>query len=231
VILLVAVKSCWRDYHAGFHDAIRETWAKDFPSNVIVRFFMGVRPERDGSILKKDEVEINSKDDYISLPFKTREICKWIGGKRIDHAYLCDNDTYVIPKKLLALPYELSDYAGYLCQGPSEIGTRFNYRDHQGSYERLAPWCSGGVGYFLSQKAAIAIANSYPTVWAEDMYAGQVMGDEYDDKNAVISALDINNTAAFHFRKSKLFPQWTPDLLRRAYREGGLDKIYAEARQ
>jgi hypothetical protein len=39
--LAVCVKSCNRDKANGCHQAIRETWGKDFPSNVDVRFFVG----------------------------------------------------------------------------------------------------------------------------------------------------------------------------------------------
>ena len=52
--LLIAIKSCERDMLNGCHTAIRETWGKDFPPNVDVRFFVG----NGSASLKSDEVRL-----------------------------------------------------------------------------------------------------------------------------------------------------------------------------
>src|SRR5277367_5778409 len=106
--LLVAIKSCQRDKVSGCHQAIRDTWGKDFPADVDVRFFVG------GSeiSLLADEVLVPVIDDLVNLPLKVREIAKYAIDKNYDFAYICDVDTFVIPKRLLASGFENYDYLG-----------------------------------------------------------------------------------------------------------------------
>lgn len=230
-MLLVAVKSCHRDRKAGLHDAIRGTWGKDLgKKNVMLRFFMGANPDtREGTPLRNDEVVLDCDDTYAALPHKTRGICQWTMSKIIHNVFLCDCDTFVIAKELLALPFELPDYAGSFKNGEEEIGQTFHYQDHMGDYPNCYTWASGGFGYFLSIKAAQEIAESFPQVWAEDMYVGQVLGPEIAKGWMMAMALDMAGKATYHFRKSPKFPEFTPELLYRMYRDGGPENIYREA--
>lgn len=231
--LIVAVKSCHRDRDAGFHDAIRGTWGKDLKARgVDVRFFVGQTGDnRRDPLLKSDETMVDAPDDYMNLPFKTRRACQWIVGKIYDNAFFCDNDTYVDVPLLLQLPYEGSDFAGHFCRGPAETTSRFDYRDHMGFYPQSYPWCSGGIGYFLSRRAIDLVADTPPMVWAEDMYVGQVIGPEVHENDWTVTHLLMNGFATSHFRKSTKFTQFTPELLYRAYQEKGFQGIYGEAAQ
>jgi hypothetical protein len=227
--LLVAVKSCHRDRKAGFHDAIRGTWGKEFGPGAVVKFFMGKNPdEREGSPLKNDEVVLDCLDDYMSLPFKTREICGWQRSRLLDYTFLCDCDTIVQAKKLLALPYKSLDYGGYF-RGDDDLSQTFRYEDHIGVYPECHHWASGGLGYFLSKDAANEVADVFPGYWAEDLFVGQVIGPLAQKGILRTERLDMMS-AVWHFRKSKKFPDFTPELLYRMHREGGPEKIYEEAR-
>src|ERR1700722_15841442 len=115
--LLVAVKSCNQHRDLGHHNVIRETWGKSLD----VKFFLG------GGMGKNepDELRLDCPDDYHSLPLKTREICKWAMGKKVDHLFICDTDSYVIPSKLLTCGYEQYDYAGKIDR---EFGVPFAYQ-------------------------------------------------------------------------------------------------------
>jgi hypothetical protein len=236
--LIVAVKSCQRDKDAGFHDAIRETWGRDLKQKgVQVMFFIGLppgtasmgHPQGYSQVLQRDEFVVNAADDYNSLPFKTRGICQWATSKVFTHLFLCDNDTIINPKALLALPYEPFDYSGHFRGGQAEVGVTFHYHDHMGDYPECHPWASGGIGYFISKHAAELIAETYPKIWAEDMFVGQVLGKEIMKGNMLGQALHMNGLATWHFRKSKMYPEFTPDLLRRAHREGSPENIYEES--
>src|SRR5579859_8051598 len=112
--LLIAVKSHFGAMEAGAHDAIRNTWGQALRGRAQVRFFMGRTSSEIGGMSKSlhpnvqnsynpksDEVILDCPDDYHSLPLKTRAICKWAMDRKIDHLFLCDNDTYVNPKKIL----------------------------------------------------------------------------------------------------------------------------------
>lgn len=170
--LIIAVKSCERDKLRGDHDLIRSTWGKDARAlGVDVKFFVG----SSFSKYESDEVHLKCEDDYNSLPFKTREICKWASGKLIDHVFLCDTDTFLIPRLMPKTGY---DYAGKITK---PIGKPFAYthvtrEGQQEIHPRCFPWASGGYGYFLSRRAATAVAYEYPTSVCEDLWVGQVVG-------------------------------------------------------
>lgn len=241
--LIVCVKSCFRDRKAGFHDAIRETWGKDLKTlGVEVKFFLGHNGHpvnrhvqatdiaTEAPNLQRDETMVDAKDDYNSLPHKTRGIAKWAANRMFDHLFLCDSDTIINPYALVQLPFEIADYAGHFRGGQVELGQTFFYEDHKGQYPECYTWASGGIGYFISKQAATVIADTFPKVWAEDMYVGQCLGPLIRNGSFLGLALGINNVATWHFQKSVKFPEFTPDLLRRAHREGGPVKIYKEAR-
>jgi hypothetical protein len=213
--LVVAVKSCVRDMERGFHTVIRETWGRKLEGKARLLFFIGT-PERPVS-LKADEIVVDAPDDYMSLPKKTQEICRWALGQDLTHIFLCDNDTIVNAEDFMAVPYYQYDYSGHFCRTP--INRQFDYKDRFGEYPNCYPWCSGGVGYFLSQKACKKIANTDPQVWAEDVYVGQALGPDINI-GALKAGLVSMEDAAHHFVKSKKYPACTPILLRRIQKEG-----------
>ena len=172
--LAICVKSCQADQDRGLHDAIRATWGKDAKTlGIDVRFFVAASPVTHQS----DEIHLKCQDDYNSLPFKTREICRWANGKTFSHIFLCDTDTAVSPRKLLASGFEKFDYAGKIDR---PLGVPFVYEtiSRDGVREVLPryPWASGGYGYFLSRKAFTMVTAEYPTTWAEDLWVGQILG-------------------------------------------------------
>lgn len=177
--LIVAVKSCHRDRDRGSHDAIRSTWGAELRKfGVETRFFMGVN-DRPSSPLQRDEVEVQCADSYAELPFKTREICRWASGKMLDQIFLTDNDTLVIPNRLVALAAG-ADYAGRF-HWPHNVTKSHTAtsKKEQGSLTETQPRCYGyasGAGYYLSRKAAAIVAYEFPNSWAEDLWVGQVMG-------------------------------------------------------
>ena len=213
--LLIAVKSCLRDLDRGCHDVIRATWGKSLPPGVLLRFFVGAEANsRVSRNFKSDEVLLDCPDDYMSLSFKTREICRWTTTKMVSHVFLCDNDTFLIPKKLLLSGYENYDYMGKFTQ--PKIGTRFDYSDIgpdgvERQYPRAHPWASGGFGYFLSHYACGEVADEYPLpkIWAEDMWVGQVMGDLYSTGDAKLAHSD-HGVYSWHFPQRTFKSSYDP---------------------
>lgn len=93
--------------------------------------------------------DLGVPDDYGHLPEKTRAICKYAEG--FDYLFKCDTDTYASISRLLASGFEQYDYSGYVLD---------------------SGYCSGGAGYWLSQKAMRIVAEQ-PIVWEyEDMQVG-----------------------------------------------------------
>lgn len=173
--LMICIKSCEQDKKRGFHDLIRQTYGKDLkPLGIDLKFFVG----KSFSQYQSDEVHLNCPDDYNSLPFKTREICKWASGKVLDYIYLADTDTFLIPKKMLESGFEGYDYVGKI---DKPLGKPFQYehQDREGNKEihpRCFAWASGGFGYFLSKRAFTYIAYEHPSSVCEDLWVGQAIG-------------------------------------------------------
>jgi hypothetical protein len=218
--LMIAVKSCRHDLDRGCHDVIRATWGQALRGKALVRFFVGhtgsdyfmTHPRSDARTLQSDEVLVDAADDYHALPHKTRAICSWALTKNIDHVFLCDTDTYVNPKKILACGYERYDYTGKISR---PLGVTFPYEatDRNGITEFIQncyPWASGGFGYFLSKEAAGLVADNYPKTWAEDLWVGQVLGP--DIKQGSLTALDLPAGAySAHFPSAKFGSGYDPN--------------------
>jgi hypothetical protein len=198
--LLIAVKSCCSDANRSYHKTIRDTWGKDTVAlGIDLRFFVGEGIlQSEGT---EDVVQLAIKDDYQSLPYKTREICRYAVARGYDYVLLCDTDTYIIPRLLLQVGFEKYDYYG-LIQRP--LGQAFSYdaidrhgAHHPGTYY---PWASGGFGYFLSKRAANIIAHVEPDSWAEDLWVGQVMNEQYNHGRLTIGdAKNMVGQCTWHF--------------------------------
>jgi len=203
--LMVCVKSCLRDFDRGAHDTIRGTWGNALRDlGIPTKFFVGQPTDiRRAYKLQSDEVMIGAKDDYMSLPYKTREICRWIRGKLVDYIYVVDIDTFIYAKAFAAFKYELYDYAGYML-GNDEPGARYRYvaKDPNGVpevHENCYQWASGGYGYFLSQKAFDEVSGASPTSWAEDLWVGQVLGP-FVAGHEMLSTNIPKNVISTHYR-------------------------------
>jgi len=197
VRILLAVKSCQAHCIAGYHEAILNTWGKNVPSSVNLQFFIG---DTEGYFESKDNqtIYLDAPDDYMSLPLKTKAIVRWSLWNQYDYTFLCDTDTFIIPDRLLRCGFEKFDYSGRF--GTEHLaGITFHYQDPKGNYLDCHPWASGGVGYFLSRKAAEIIVRKQPKVWAEDMFVGQALGPHIQTGVITASDLSIECQCAWHF--------------------------------
>lgn len=199
--LLLAVKSCRRDQQTGCHEAIRETWGKDLPEGVDVRFFMG----GEGHIwMDKDEVLLPVPDDYWTLTPKTKGICEYAVQNNYDHVYTCDTDTYLVPRRMLDSGFDEFDYSGgHLCHGEhgKQLGVPYpGWTSPQGGVaDPFYAYMSGGVGSFVSAKAARILALTKYYHHSEDVWVGQVLGP-FIQQGALTGAVLTNfeHYAAWH---------------------------------
>ena len=101
-----------------------------------------VSPQQHGRI--GTELQIPCPDDYDSLPQKTAAWCRWaIKHRDFDHLFKCDDDTYIVPRRLLNIDLSHTPYIGHKW--------RHTLNDGHGH-------ASGGAGYFLDRNAAKVIA-------------------------------------------------------------------------
>lgn len=204
--LLVAVKSCNRHALEGYHQAIRDSWGQDVRPPAELRFFVGM--PGDYTNWKPDETQVHEDDNYDELPRKTRAILRWFLERDYQYIFLCDTDTFVKPDELIRCGFETCDVAGRFGHHP-EIGTTFEHRDDRGNYVPVChPWPSGGVGYFLSRRAARYVVDTEPISWAEDFYVGQATGPYI--QTGELTARDLPKfeaNVAWHFPRKLHFGQ------------------------
>lgn len=193
--LLIAVKSCHVHAQQGYNEIIRQTWGK----HCSPVFFMGTS-YTDSIPSRIDEVILNVTDNYESLPHKTREILKYFLLGDWTHIFLCDTDTYIRPEALMKTGFEKYDVSGRFGNSPA-IGTTFEHTDARGNFiKNCHPWPSGGVGYFLSRKAAHIVTMTEPMSWAEDFYVGQATGPLIQSGELkAVDLPDFEGAAAWHF--------------------------------
>ena len=199
--LLLAVKSCRRDMQVGCHVAIRETWGANLPEGVDVRFFMG----GDGPILMEaDELLLPVPDDYWTLTPKTKGICAYTVEHGYDYVYPCDTDTYLIPSRMLESDFAHYDFSGgHLCHGEhgKVLGVPYPkwVSPLGGIADPFYAYMSGGVGQFISRKAAQVLATTDYYHHSEDVWVGQVLGP-FIERNEMTGAVLVNfeGYAAWH---------------------------------
>lgn len=163
---LVAVMSCEANRHRVRE--IRETWLKD-ADNIDVRFFFGTTTpfqlSLDLDTRHRDEIYLDVPDDYNSLPLKVQGALNWAIANSYTNTFKTDDDTLVIPARLLKSGYFAHDYTGRLNSGaPCEY------------YNPVRGWASGGPGYWLSTRAMKAVTNAtWNGDWAEDRWVGNTL--------------------------------------------------------
>jgi hypothetical protein len=133
---LIAILSCHAQ--AEQDQVCRDTWLKGHATDY--KFFLGRDPNfgAGGKVPKDDEEFLDCPDDYLSLPFKTQAICGYALRHDCTHLFKCDNDTYVNISRLLASGFAAHDYTGYDWNG-------------------CGGYCSGGPGYWLTQKSMAVV--------------------------------------------------------------------------
>ena len=208
--ILIAVESCFRDLQNGSHQVIRETWGKDLDSSVDLRFFIG-GAER--LLLQEDEIQLDVKDDYDNLPYKTKEIFRWGWTKGYDFIFKCDVDSFLVPSKLLSCNFKSYDYVGFFTSN-SEIPYLY---------------ASGGHGYFLSRRAAEVIASSAPDLTKrhlqnEDLWVGYTLGSKIQEGLLTkFQPPNFKDYASWHMNRNREGSKVNHEWLREKYVEHSLD--------
>lgn len=165
----ILISSCKRDVFNGANQAIRDTWGAD--SAIPYFFLLG---KENGITMQRDEIVLDVPDDYLSLPFKSREGKRWALATGFDFFFQCFTDTFIDTERLAASGYEKHDYTGNLA-----VGWKISF-------------AHGGPGYWTSKKCAKVLidraieGNHFPeTDRYEDQWTGRILGGSvqcWDDK-------------------------------------------------
>jgi hypothetical protein len=198
----IVVKSCQRDKYAGCHAAIRETYGKNLPEGVNLYFVMG-GPKPDN--LLPDELWFDVDDGYWELLPKVKSASKYIVDNNYDYVYFCDTDSYLVVEKLLQSGFEKYDFSGgHLCgrnNGENQFGVKYSaYKDNQGAtLPHLYVYLSGGVGFFVSNRAAKDLAETPLYFHSEDVWVGQVLGPKIEAGEMTAAVLPfVEHHSAWH---------------------------------
>jgi hypothetical protein len=181
--LLFMVQSCHRDRNRGDHQLIRHGWAK-YTANIV--FFIGGEKPTD---LASDEIWVDAPDDYAHLSHKTRAAYKWALEHGFECVYKTDTDTTVYP--IAVYKYLGYDFVGNFhgMPGTQVVATK------AGSDKEELIYIYPGGDYLVSKKALELLVKAEPTDWAEDWWAGQVLGPHI---HRGLEALNVDDMCTHH---------------------------------
>ena len=159
--ILIAILSCRA--HAAYQQAQRDTWIKDIPARVDLKYFVGHSENLapDEVFLGEDAIQPErGLKLYPTLPDKIKLLCGWALDHGYDYLYKTDTDTAVSVTNLLNSGFESHDYSGGYNQ------------------ETTGEFASGGAGYWLSRKAMQIVVNSTVASWAEDVFVALALKEK-----------------------------------------------------
>lgn len=196
---LIAVISYQGDAENGNHDRIRTTWGKDVPAaGADLKFFIGRRSP--GFVPKSDEVLIPWQETRPCIhpwwssvegccedfwQVLTKNILRWSLVEGYDFIFLCENDTFIVPRKLMASEFEKYDLSGHFIPADG-ITTKYDWPEPS--------------GYFLSSQAAAFLLQQPKDHLSVGIYAGQRLGPIIREGLLTTYELPIWQNGHWHFR-------------------------------
>lgn len=196
--VLIGVISFQGDAENGNHDKIRQTWGKDTATaGADLRFFLGRRDKQ--YVPKPDEVLIPWQEDgtrKCQHPYWTavenccveywqvlyRGILDWSLRNGYDYTFLAENDTFLIPRKLMKTGFENYDFSGWMMYTHSDKPNEF--------------YAEPG-GYFVSRKAAEIVLATEPN----HLHFENLVTNVLKANSATIKSLDgFWNETMWHYR-------------------------------
>src|ERR1700741_38971 len=104
---LVAIKSCHK--HAERRKACLETWLNQLDWSDF--FFLIGEPTKN---ILPDSLMCSVSDAFADIAPKIKCACEYALNENIDFMFVCDDDTYVRPERLLRSQFENHDYVGFM---------------------------------------------------------------------------------------------------------------------
>lgn len=226
---LIAIISYQGDAINGNQQKIRNTWGKDVAiAGADLYFFIGRRDEetnRSIYVAENDEVLINWKQTRICnhdwwesfenccvdfWQLLVKEILQWSFEREYDFTFLCENDTFCIPQKLMNSGFEKYDFSGYFINGGDKYPWPEDFPFHPPHDSIILggekyTWPEPGIGYFLSKKAAQVLINAPQNHFSMGMYAGQALGPHIEKGEITSMHLpNFINNISWHYRTQQI---------------------------
>ncbi len=177
---LIAVMTCHKPEYQSKIEAQRATWVKDVRGADLV-FFKGLSVHRNvlGVQPPSDEVWLDVDDGYKQLKLKTTAIVRWALQRGYEYLWKLDDDVYISPDRLLALP--LFDYCGAAVELPTPATTPANFFGlvSQTAQKPSAKVACKGWLYGLSRRSMMGLLEPERRIYSnhEDIWVGQKLFD------------------------------------------------------
>ena len=170
---LIAVMTCHKPEYQDKIEAQRATWVKDL-RGADLAFFKGLSVYRNvlGVQPPSDEVWLDVDDDYKQLKLKTTAIIRWALKRGYEYVWKVDDDVYLRPERLLALPF--FDYCGVAVEMPKPPTTPTHYFGAFSQKPSAKAVCIGWL-YGLSRHAMGELLKPEANIYHEheDIWVGQ----------------------------------------------------------
>lgn len=138
--LLTVIKSCHK--HAARRAACEATWLPNLQMDYVYLLGRSTTPQE----ITGPAIISDLPDDFENIGPKVHAACNYAYHGGVDWLFVCDDDTYVHPGRLMgAIPYGL-DYVGW-------------YRPNGHPMLGMVPYIQGSA-YWLSRRAMEAVVNS-----------------------------------------------------------------------
>lgn len=203
--VLIAIISFQGDAENGNHDKIRQTWGKDVATaGADLRFFLGrrdgqYRPQADEVLIpwQKDGTRTCAHPYWHAEPgcgcveywqVLYRGMMDWSLANGYDFAFFAENDTFIVPRKLMKTEFEQYDLSGWLMYTHADKPDQF--------YPEPG-------GYFLSKKAMEIVSATTPN----HLHFENLVIDVLKPRGGIKSLDHFWNEAMWHYRAQESNPQ------------------------
>jgi hypothetical protein len=111
--IFIGIRSC--NLYQNYREAQRDTWLPSLiklanESIVDYKYFVGNGIPQ--LYLEKDVVVLNVDDSMQYLTIKTKLMFEYVIDHKYDHLFFTEDDTYVVPMRLIASGFQYHDYTG-----------------------------------------------------------------------------------------------------------------------
>lgn len=148
---IILITSCNRDRWNGWQHSAEMSWYAEWHGLVDCKFVIG----RGCEYSQPYELVVDEKDEYADVPAKNQAARKWALDHQYDYMFHACVDTWIHVPRLLSSEYGNNPCTGFLYGGNP----------------------SGGLGYWLSAKAAHALLLAPPAPVPEDVWVGHSLRD------------------------------------------------------
>lgn len=158
----VAIKSCHK--HAARRQNQQETWLRHLDADFF--YLIGNPTPQNGGPTLPEVLSCDVSDEFENIAPKIKVACRYALDENADFLFVCDDDTYVRPDRLLRSGFIHGDYIGFM-------------RTSGLDYNKGVPYAQGSA-YWLSARAMelVVLSSVMQNGIIDDGAVGQALVDK-----------------------------------------------------